>query len=332
MGYTPLTEALVNIRYACKLAVQTHVLSDNASETIIKIAENLPFHERSYQNILAQETLSQQERNVFQDFLKQKKPNLKKLDALEMLHALQSEHPLESEYASFEWHETSRVQSWRFTEKGEYVNDEQWIFDSEVLTAYQLFSKSYPETHYQLLLSSLADLATRSLCEETFSSSGDCVERAARYVAMRCGIHPEKELPEIMQRWLYPEEKTLSRQQQIIKFAIRLWHDPRGFDWRPVLIQQLQTKSVFHRWQKLVVVARTLNNEIWGQNATAKCYSLHTDVVSAWFRQRWGVEEKHFELAILDRGFKDITDFFDRACFFYMFDRYIGVEKVGFFS
>ncbi len=329
MGYATLTEALVNIRHACACAVEAGMISDATGYTIVETATDLPFHQRSYQNIskhTIEKGLSQQEFNKLLTFVHQNHPNLKQQDALKLLQALHTRpaKPLET---SFEWHATSHGQSWSINEQGSYVNNEQWIYDTDVLTAYQLFSKNYPGIHHHILLEQLASIAAQSIAIPLVDN--DPMRIVAQYIAVRSNLCYEEELPESLSRWLRFEEQQLSRQEQLAKIAVRLWFDPRGFNWRGILIEHLKTSGLFDPLQKLVLAVHTFNKKLWGQDAVARCYTIRPEFVSTWFKQRWKIAEADLAYALLDRGFSDVADFFNRACFFYLFDKYVGVENIG---
>jgi hypothetical protein len=330
MGYLTFTEALVNIRYACKRAIEAGIISDTVGYTFLEAATALPFYERSYQNIskhAIEKGLSPQGVAKLVTFLQQDHLNLKRQDALELIQALRTRpsKPLET---SFEWYETSHVHSWYINEQMTYIAPEQCIFDTEVLTAYQLFSRNYPEIHYHILLKQLVEIARQSHENTQYLAEHDLISVAATYVATQSNLCLEKKLPESLCRWLRSEELQLAPQEQLTKIAIRLWFDPRGFDWRGVLITHLKTSGLFDNLQKLVITVHAFNKKLWGQNAVARCYTIRPAFVSRWFAQRWQVSTADLTLAMLDRGFRDATDFFARACFFYLFDKYVGVENI----
>lgn len=330
MGYTNLSEALVNVRYACDRAVEARIISDRVRCTLIEVAASLPFYERSYQNMskhIVEEGLSQQEVAMLLAFRQQEHVNLKQQDALELLQAIHT-HPLKQVETSFEWHETSHVQSWRMNEQGMYVDDEQWIFDTNVLTAYQLFGKDYPDQHYRILFTHLARIAAQSLDSQPFLVNDNPTDIVARYVATRSNLCLGEELPASIDRWLRPAERSLSQKEQLARIAVRVWFDPRDFDWREALIQHLKTTGLFHSLQRLVIAAFTLNKKLWGHDATARCYTIRPELVSALFQQRWHVTDADLAFALLDRGFRNAADFFNRACFFYLLEKYIGSEKM----
>lgn len=328
MGYTSLTEALVNIRYACARAANASILPDISTHNILNVATNLPFYERTYPNILKRATehaLSQQDAEAFRAFLQQEHPNLKQQDALALLDALPTSVPEPSE-TSFEWHATSLVQSWYINEKGTYIDDKQFISESDVLAAFQLFNPDYPVLHHQVLLRLLVTLAAPSLTDQPASPETRCVQTAAHYIAARCTLDLRQALPRTMLKWLYPAEAALPQEEQLVNIAIRLWFDPRGLDWREAVIAEMKERDLFQHWQRFVSAAYAFNRDIWGKNAVSRCYALNTEIVCAWFKQRWGVAEEDFELALLDRGFCGCDDFFERVCFFYLFDKYVGVD------
>jgi hypothetical protein len=329
MNYISLSEALVNIRYACKYAVEMNIISDDVGRTIVDIAASLPFYERSYQNLIrqiAREKLSHQEADKLLTFVHQEHLNLKRLDALELIQALCTRSS-DSLATTFEWHETSHAQSWRINEQGTYIDQDQWIFDTEALTAYQLFCKDYPLIHYQILLKYLASIAVQSFNGTRLVQDNNLIGLVAHYVANRSNLSLEKEFPASVYKWIHPTERILPQEEQLARVAIRLWFDHRNADWRGAIIQHLKRSDILYSMRQLVITAHTFNKNLWGQDAITRCYTIRSERIYAWFQYRWGVTEANLELAMLDRGFRGTSDFFDRACLFYMFDKCIGIES-----
>ncbi|MDQ2903047.1 MAG: TfuA-like protein [Chloroflexota bacterium] len=328
MGYIGLTEALVNIRDACECAVAAGVIPLTAGDTIIEVAAALPFFERSYQHILKQAVekgLAQNVADALWNFVRQERPNLKQRDALELIQALNAppSKPMES---SFEWHETKFIHSWRISDQGVRVNEDQWVSDVDVLTAYQLVGEDCPAIRYRLLLETLAGIAARTLNTDVPRTDDAVLALVAQYIATRSSSNLDTDLPSCMHRWLQPHERTLSRPEMLARLAVRLWVAPLGFDWREVLLRHLKTQGLFDPLLQFVVNARLLNEKLWGQEIRLRSATLPADLICKWFAQRWGVAEPDLEYAMLDRGFKDLTEFLDGARPFYMFDKYVGAH------
>ncbi len=329
MEYISFSDALVNIRHACARAVEAQLLSEAAEHRIVETAASLPFYERSYRHLLRQvpeELLSPQEAENLLSFVQQEQHNLKRQDALELLDAIQA-YTVKSFVPSFEWHETSHARSWQMTEQGSAVEQDFWVADAEALTVYQLFDANYPQVHYRLLLHLLTAIAAQYFREASYEPDENSIELVARYIATRCDLDLEKEFPASVNRWVRPIERTLPRKEQLARVAVRLWIDRRSADWREALLDHLKEREMMDTQRKLVSAAHMFNQKLWGRDAAARCLTIRPERMCAWFGQRWGVTEAEFEFALLDRGFSDTTDFVERACSFYMFDKLVGVES-----
>lgn len=327
MEYLNLTEALVNIKYACECAIGAGVILASTSHMITHIAAGLPFLERVYPHILKQaveQGLPQHEADALLNFVRLERPNLKQRDALELIQALQTP-PSEPMCATFEWHETNYIHSWRREEQGIYVDEEHWVSGIDALTVYQLFCREYPCIYYHLLLESLTQIAARYL--NISDAEEASATQVARYLTRRYGFSLEKGLPESAGRWLRPEEKTLQYSEQLARLAVRLWCEPRSFDWRMTVLRYVKEHAIIDSLINIVIQARAFNAKLWGQEAATRPETLPAELVYSWFAQRWGVEEAELEFTALDRGFHDLTDLLDKARPFYMFDKYVGVEK-----
>lgn len=333
MGYTNLTEALVNIRYACERAVAADVISPDVHNLILAIAAALPFHERTYPHILdmaMQQGLSQDIAQKLQDFVREQRPDLKQKDALELVQALRTP-PQEPAKSSFTLHETAFLRNWRITGRGTTIGDDMYVSDFDVLTAYQLFSKDYPRVRYSILLEKLGEMAHCSLGE---SSATDLSEDAltdlvARYVAKQCGIKVHEELPERIRRWLRPQEEALSRSQQLALLGVRLWQEPRSLSWQNIVMDRLKESDMFYPLLKIVVQSRIFNETLQEQDHEFQLKRLSSAQIGEWFIHRWEGERDDWQTAILDRGFNDTTDFLERTRPFYLFDKYVGVSNIA---
>ncbi|HVB71928.1 MAG TPA: TfuA-like protein [Ktedonobacteraceae bacterium] len=356
MGYTNLTEALVNIRYACECAVAAGVISSDAHNKIVATATALPFHERTYPHILnlaTKQGLSQDMAQKLQSFVQGQQLDLKRKDALELIQALCTP-PQEPAEASFTLHETAFLRNWRISGQGTVIGDDMYVSDFDILTAYQLFSKGYPGVRYHILLEKLAEMAHRSLdvalssdhakvaedrpeatLENAASGYSGAVlsedaltDLVAQYVAKQCRINLHEELPERIRRWLQPREETLSQPQQLALLGVRLWQEPRSLSWQKIVIDRLKESNMFHSLLKIVVQSRIFNETLQEQDHGVQLRRLSSAQIYEWFMQRWEGERADWQFAILDRGFNDTADFLERARPFYLFDKYVGVSNM----
>lgn len=322
MDYLKLSEALVNIRYACRIALQEQVISEEAYQTLLNVACELPFFERVYPNIakLAQERgLSAAESERFLAFTRQPRLDLKRLDALEMLAALNNA-PEEPFQPAFQLHQTSLLQGWRQDEQGMQVKD-QWITYRELLSAYQLFGADYSEVHYRELVAELADIAASISGEQAHSQE----QRIAHFLGQRYGFQAEQGIPEAGRRWLRPTEQAFPYEQQITLLAVRLWQAPQGRSWQQRMIRFIRETPLCISLLKIVYQTRQYQQMLEQQQQGLYLEQLLPEKIEAWFRARWQVSESDFTYTLLERGFASQADFWQAARAFYLFDKYVGV-------
>ncbi len=335
MHYTKLTEALVNIRYACQAAVSEDLLTQDDYQLVMNTAAELPFFERSYSRIWQDayaRGLSQQVIEELRPFVLQKCFDLKRKDALEMVQALQSP-PQEPFHASFELYETQLLHGWRIDEGGFFTND-HWIVDRDLLAAYQLFAEDYPHVHYQLLSKQLAEIAqqarlTRQPSGEKSIMQHDCTELIAQFLSIQYNFPLEGELPASARRWLRLEEQQLPPAEQLSLIGVRLWHSTRSQSWQEGMIHHLKASDMFPSLVKIVYQTHQFVGTIQEKQSGVKLERLLPEKVYAWAMQRWNVSPATFEIALLERGFQSPTAFWLAARSFYLFDKYIGVARFG---
>lgn len=353
MGYANLTEALVNIRYACKCATAAGVISPDAQNMVVTAAAALPFHERVFPHILEaamKRGLSPDVAQALRNFTEGQQFDLKRKDALELVQALRTP-PQEPAKAPFTLHETAFLRNWRISGQGTFVSEDMFVSDFDILTAYQLFSTDCPRIRYHLLLEKLADMACCSLGAaptldnsknaedrpETLSeniaigqlqldlSDDALTDQIARYIAKQCGSDQNKELPASLRKWLRPQELALSRPQQLTLLGVRLWQEPRSLSWQKTVIDRLKASGLFHSLLMIVVQSRIFNETLQEQDHQLQLKRLSSAQLYEWFMRRWEVEMADLQYAILDRGFNSPADFLERARSFYLFDKYVGI-------
>lgn len=86
---SPLSDALVNMRYAFSRAVAEHVINPETRRVLIRLARSLYFPERTYQATmrLADHLLSVEELTRLRLWLRHRCPDLKAEDAIRLLRA-----------------------------------------------------------------------------------------------------------------------------------------------------------------------------------------------------------------------------------------------------
>jgi hypothetical protein len=323
MDYIKLTEALVNIRYACQMAVAEGLLTQEHFEIIFDLVKAMPFFERSYPNIWQQASergLPASVIEILRSYVQQKRLDLKRSDALMMIKALQTP-PLEPYVADFALFETSLLHNWRIDEQG-FVLKEQWISYRELLCAYQIFCATYTEIHYQLLLQ---QLATQFLTHiPAGRTQREQVELIAQHLSAHYGFSLNVPLPEEMQRWLFPEEQALSSAEQLIHIAIRLWHAPSSPAWQEGVIQHIKTSASLPELVKIVYQTRQLCQKLQEEQGKLLLARLYPEKIYTWLMQRWRVTEAEFDIALRAHGFSSRRDCWLAVSSFYLYDRYIG--------
>lgn len=343
MDYLKLTEALVNIRYACQAAVTEGLISQEEYELILAVAGDLPFFERSYTRIWQQASsggLDPQTIEALRPFVLQKRFNLKQKDALEMIQALQAP-PREAFRPSFELHETSLLRDWRTHEEGFFVQ-ETWITYHELLTAYQILSENYPQIHDRLLTEQLCEIALQAT-----EAPGTAQERhtavlaftrqqrvalIAQFFATHYNFPIQGALPTSAARWLQPAEQTLPSTEQLVRIGVRLWQSTYGADWQASLIRHIKNHSQLPYLIKVVYQTHRFCQTLQEQEGDLLLARLLPEKVYTWLRERWRISEAELDLAILERGFRSRTACWLAAGPFYLFDKYIGAPQPACFA
>jgi hypothetical protein len=336
MSYLKLTEALVNIRYACQAAVTEGLIAQDVCEVVLTVAGELPFFERSYMRIwqiVASRGLSPQTIEMLRSFVLQERLNVKRQDALEMIHALQAP-PQEPFHPSFEFQETSLLRNWRLSEEGFFVKG-TWITYRDLLSAYQILGEDYPQVHEQLLMERLCEIAvqTPGLFEATEVETIGVLPLArqqrisliAQFFAARYNFSMQETLPASALRWLRPAERDLPRVEQLARLSVRLWQSTYGADWQESLIGYIKTSKLFPSLLKVAYQTRHFCQTLQEQHGEMLLARLLPENVYAWLCQRWQVTEAEFDLAVLERGFRSRTDCWLVAGPFYLLHKYIGL-------
>jgi len=81
----PLSEALINIDYKLDLAIKKEIISNDEKKNIIKIAKDIYYPKRTYQNIFKKVEMEDNKKTKLIDFLLKEK-DIKYLDALEVIN------------------------------------------------------------------------------------------------------------------------------------------------------------------------------------------------------------------------------------------------------
>lgn len=289
LEYLKVTEALVNIRYACQVAVSEGLLSPAEYDLVLEVASHLLFFERSYARIwqiAAARGLDAQTLEVLRSFVGQQRLNLQRLDALAMLQALQMP-PQEPFTPDFVLQETNLLRSWHLGEEGFFVK-ETWITYRELLTAYQLLGREYPQVHDRLLRRRLYEFALQETgrpASDLSTSSQPAV--IAHFFATRYGFPTRDALPASATRWLRAEEQALDVAEQLTRLGVRLWQSTFGADWQEQAIAHLKGEPVLPVLIQLVYRTRRFCQALEEREGEMLLARLLPERVYAWLRTRW---------------------------------------------
>lgn len=331
MGYTPLSEALVNIRYACQAAYKAQIISASTCTSLIEHAAALPFYERSYPRLLSEITENNEE---ILRFLQQENLNIKRLDALEMLRDLQNFHQ-EPFLANFTFHETVFFKGWKVQESRTPVGKNRAISDLDLLTAAQLFAQDYPDVHANLLLRLLAQSAPSPVSTEKPEqpvSAERFIVPVAHYMATHYRFSLDQPLPSSARTWLRSHELELPLPHQLALLAVRLWHGSRKVEWQAAMLLFLKSSPLLPELSHFVLQVHTVNQQIKREQKMLEEAVPRQEMIE-WFYQRWNAAPQENmaerDLTLLDRGFDNFSDFTWRALPFYLLDKYHGIKPLN---
>lgn len=85
----PISEALVNVDYKLELAVKEGIITEEEKEYIHKIAKDIYYPKRSYQNIFSKVEMDDERKTKLIDFVLKEK-DIKYLDAIEVLEYIRT--------------------------------------------------------------------------------------------------------------------------------------------------------------------------------------------------------------------------------------------------
>lgn len=334
MDYLKLTEALVNIRYACQAALAEGLLTPAHSTLLLTVAAELPFFERSYARIwqrVAARGLDAQTIQALGPFVEQPRLNLKRQDALELMQALQTP-PQEPLRPGFALQETSLLRTWRIQEEG-FAVGETWITYRELLTAYQILDAGYSQVHERLLRERLCEVAQQETGELAADvqalNESQQVALIARFFAARYNFPLHGPLPASAMRWLRATELDLDPAEQLARLGVRLWQSSSGADWQEKAIVHLKGERLLPRLVQVVYQTRRFCRALQEREGETLLARLLPERVYAWLRARWQVSEADFDLAALERGFRSRTACWLAAGPLYLYEKYAGAAQTA---
>jgi hypothetical protein len=282
LGFCPLSVAMVNLRYACRLAVATGAISPPNAAQILQLAKGRPFFDRTWDNLrrdIVPDCLNDLEK--VQKWIEAGNWNLKKLDAIECLTSGQDRVNVRSKIAlrdttlsRITMHEAARWRSRRASLAG------YWMSDFDVLDAARLFDSGYPELHQKFL----SDLLTEMFDAET--PPGDII-----------GIEAGAELPTALRAWLtVDEQKELSPDEQHRRIMVRVWPCWHASDWRPMVLDRMRVMSRWSDWEETVHRADEIRKARSVKNPPP-------EICGKLFLRHWSGEETSAQIKLARRGF-----------------------------
>jgi hypothetical protein len=172
-GYRQSTEALVNVRYTCRAAVQRGVLRREEAESLIASAKDLPFSRRTWSEMLraVPDGMSELRRRTLEEDLAANSIDVKREDAIRLLSQLgvfRSRPPSSSaaNHSDERSPETVYIHGWKLAYSPRRSRDPAHerrsdYSDQDVLTLAQVFAVDYPKFQLRVNLERFAYLAQR---------------------------------------------------------------------------------------------------------------------------------------------------------------------------
>lgn len=321
-AYVATSEALVNIRYTVREAVRRGVLGRSYARLIVAAASEMPFEDRTFQQVVDHATASGMPRGVGQrllEGLEVVRRDVKREDAERLVEILATYAVGPTAVARpGDFSPTSWFCRWRQHSCGSASDQGEWIRDVDVLRCAQLFASDFPKLYYRAILEELAGSFDPEI--DAAASTVRALEQlVAAHVAALAGV-VGRNLPSALRSWLTAAElASLGLDQQLAKLATRSYASPRSIRRSERLIDALKEHGGFERARDLYVTIRRFNRDAAGSGNEPTELSGSAGEIAGWFIKRWRAE--HARLAILDRGFSDTGDFLSAARQMFRFDR-----------
>lgn len=282
LRYCPLSAAMVNLRYGCRVAVASGAISPTNAAHILQLSKERPFFDRTWESLrrdiaphCLDDLVTLRERIEAGDW------NLKKLDAIQALKLTQCRADDRTEVAERDAtlsritvHEALRWRSRRPSLSG------LWMSDFDVLDAARLFDSDYPELHQDLL----SGLLTEMIDAETRPG-------------MLLGAEAGTDLPPALQAWLTAEEqKALSADEQHRRIMVRVWPTWQARDWRPSVLDRMRCMCQWSDWEETVHRADEAN-----RNRPVKIPP--PEICGKLFLRHWSGGKNSAQIEMARRGF-----------------------------
>lgn len=306
-GYEVHTIALVNLRWACSVAQRRGVLDERSSRLVIGCAKDMPFFERTWDNITddirSRAVIGQlpgpEQLQDLQHILESRDGRLKWRDAIravkkaERLIRQQSLHPERLvRHSRTRAPETYYVQRWRFDHgpASDVTRAPDEPSRSEIVLAAQLFLDDYPKLHTDVLERLLRGGQSDQSLEDNYS------------ILLRrlLGVRTEP-LPDSLERWLTARESmNLSLDEKLLRIAARTWTAGRCGDWRPAVYAELETQGWLERCSELASGARCVRES---KDSTEGAWAYSEQQARLVFAGLWKADLKRWLPEIASRGF-----------------------------
>ncbi|MGW2836086.1 TfuA-like protein [Streptomyces sp. NPDC001286] len=319
--YEPLSEALINLRYAVFDAQQDGRLPAGSTERVIPVIANLPFMERSLTNIanaLASADFSSDEVMQIQDVLAIA-PNVKQSDAIAMVDSLLRATKFVNVACNWELRNTAYLRTWRIAEQGCGEN----INPSKVHRFAQVMAVDYPIFREHSLATILAATGNIDATHDaTTQASGYEIEKRVICKLRALGIiAPDSEFNDGLSRWLTREEQHLPPRSKTVKAATRALFTTQLLSWQDPLLAILARVSNYPAVLEQAVECQRFNQQLKEQNPRFRFEQIRPANIVSHFSARWS--RSNFDDAVLERGFASVEEFVRRARTFYLFDKHI---------
>lgn len=281
LAYCPISIAMVNLRYGCRLAVASGAITPKKASHILQVAKERPFFSRTWRDLHRDMTPKcLDDLDTLRAGIDAGHWNLKKLDAIQAITSMQGRENDRVELAErgaslsrITNYEALRWRSHRLSVSG------VWMSDFDVLNAARLFDPGYPELHQHVLSDLLTEMVDITQPDKLL------------------GVEDVADLPQVLQVWLTADERAvLSPDEQHRRIIVRLWPSWQTRDWRIAVLDRMRSMSEWSGWEETVHRADEAN-----RNQPIKVPS--PDICGKLFLRHWSGNENFKKIEMARRGF-----------------------------
>ncbi|MFI5496407.1 TfuA-like protein [Actinoplanes sp. NPDC051859] len=335
-GFPAFTVALVNLRYAGRLALEAGTVSAGSVNRLVAAAKALPFTHRTWADItrgafdaaalaagtaaapalaagtaeapaLAAGTAAADRAvgdaaaaDLLRELIDAGVGNAKQADACAALAAVAAGDLPATPPVPMVFTGISRDQVAARRTRREYAPG-RTMSDFDVLDAARLFDDSYPALHEQVLTGLLAELA---------APQGLTV---AEYARAKLGIDGRDRLPDALAAWLTDAECAgLLPEQRLLTIMVRVWPVWHSADWRPAVLDRLRSSADWSRWSDIVERA--------GEESPQRIVVPPPALCASMFLRHWREPHVSPAIAMARRGFTDAEQLGAAVRPFFAFD------------